>query len=224
MTAGRFPAVLFDLDGTLIDSERLILASYRHAMGKHLGHVPPEEEWKATIGQPLVVQMKMFAEREDQVDDLIGTYVDHNLSHHDEFVRPFPGLRSVVEAVRDSGRILGIVTSKKRRATHMGLARCDLPADWFEAIVTADDVERYKPEPEPVLEALRQLGVPAGDALFVGDSTHDMKSGRAAGVATAAALWGPYSRAQLEPTGPDYWLAEPGELLEVLELSIGQAT
>ena len=73
MTASRIRAVLFDLDGTLIDSERLILASYRHTMREHLGHVPPEDTWKATIGQPLVVQMKMFADREDQVSAMIGT-------------------------------------------------------------------------------------------------------------------------------------------------------
>jgi pyrophosphatase PpaX len=216
MTAGHIRAVLFDLDGTLIDSERLILSSYRHTMQEHLGHVPPEEIWKSTIGQPLVVQMKMFARSEDQAAAMIQTYVDHNLAHHDDYVLPFPGVRSVVEVVRESGRSLGIVTSKKRRATHMGLARCDLPAEWFEAIVTADDVKRYKPEPEPVLEALERLGVSACQAMYVGDSTHDMRSGRAAGVATAAALWGPYTRTQLEPTAPDLWLAEPGDLLPAL--------
>jgi pyrophosphatase PpaX len=216
VTAAAARVVLFDLDGTLIDSERLILASYRHTMRKHLGHVPPEETWKATIGQPLVVQMKMFADREDKVSAMIRTYVDHNLANHDDYVNPFPGVRSLVEAIRESGRVLGIVTSKKRRATHMGLARCDLPVEWFTAIVTADDVERYKPEPEPVLEALDQLGISGAEALFVGDSTHDMRCGRAAGVLTAAVLWGPYTRAQLEPTEPDVWLEEPGDLLTVL--------
>jgi pyrophosphatase PpaX len=218
MTAAGVRTVLFDLDGTLIDSERLILASYRHAMREHLGYVPPEEKWLATIGQPLVVQMKMFAERPDQVDDMIRTYVEHNLSHHDELVRPFPGVRPVLEAVRASGRRMGIVTSKKRRATRMGLARCELPEEWFATIVTADDVERYKPEPEPVLKALEQTGSAAREAMYVGDSTHDMKSGRAAGVVTAAALWGPYSRAQLEPTEPDLWLAGPGDLPPALGL------
>jgi len=212
-------AVLLDLDGTLIDSERLILASYRHTMREHLGHVPSEETWKATIGQPLVVQMKMFAETDHQVDAMIRTYVDHNLSHHDDLVRPFPGMRSVIEAVRESGVDLGIVTSKKRRSTHMGLARCGLPVEWFGVIVTADDVERYKPEPEPVLAALEGLGMRAEDTVFVGDSTHDMRSGRAAGVTTAAALWGPYTRAQLEPTEPDLWLDEPGDLLDALGIN-----
>ncbi|MBT8478415.1 MAG: HAD-IA family hydrolase [Gemmatimonadetes bacterium] len=221
MTTGDVRAVLFDLDGTLIDSERLILASYRHTMQEHLDHVPPEETWKATIGQPLVVQMKMFADRPDQVEAMIQTYVDHNLSNHDSYVRPFAGVRSVLQAIRRSGRVLGIVTSKKRRATHMGLERCDLPAEWFAAIVTADDVERYKPEPDPVLSALRQAGVGASKAMFVGDSTHDMRSGRAAGVVTAAALWGPYSRAQLEPTEPDLWLEAPGDLLPALGLTSG---
>ena len=117
-------AVLFDLDGTLIDSERLILASYRHAMQTHLGHVPPDESWLATIGQPLIVQMKLYARTEEEVPALIETYVEHNMKHHDELVRPFPGMREVVETVRDSGLSLGIVTSKKARATGRGLRRC----------------------------------------------------------------------------------------------------
>jgi pyrophosphatase PpaX len=150
---------------------------------------------------------------------MIRTYVDHNLANHDDYVRPFPGVRQVLESLRGSGRTLGIVTSKKRRATHMGLARCDLPAEWFEAIVTADDVERYKPEPEPVLRALEVMRLEAEEAVFVGDSTHDMRSGRSAAVATAAALWGPYSRAQLEPTGPDLWLDEPQDLLPALGIA-----
>ncbi len=214
MTAGGVRAVLFDLDGTLIDSERLILASYRHTMQEHLGHVPPEDMWKATIGQPLVVQMKLFSEREDQVAAMIQTYVDHNLANHDDYVRPFPGVRSVLEAVRESGRALGIVTSKMQRATHI------LPVEFFRAIVTADDVERYKPEPEPGLKALEQSGIAAPGAMFVGDSTHDMRSGRAAEVITAAALWGPYSRDQLEPTEPDLWLEEPGDLLPALGIAV----
>ena len=152
---------------------------------------------------------------------MIRTYVDHNLSNHDDYVRPFPGVRAVLQTIRESGRVLGVVTSKKRRATHMGLARCDLPLEWFATIVTADDVDRYKPEPEPVLRALEVAGFPPSGAMYVGDSTHDMRSGRAAGVVTAAALWGPYSRAQLEPTAPDLWLEAAADLLPALGLGVG---
>ena len=211
----RLRGVLFDLDGTLIDSEELILASYRHAMRTVLGQVPPEETWRSTIGQPLVVQMKMYARSEDEVPVLIRAYVDHNMAHHDELVRPFPGMREVVSSLRGDGLSLGIVTSKKAHATGRGLRRCDLPAEWFGAIVTADDVERYKPEPEPVQKALELLELESDEVVFVGDSTHDMLSGRAAGVATAAALWGPYSREQLEPTRPDTWLERPADILSL---------
>lgn len=211
-------AFLFDLDGTLIDSERLILASYRHAMRAHLGYVPPEEDWRRTIGQPLVVQMKMFARSDEEAAAMINTYVDHNLRHHDDLVRPFPGMREAVATIREAGVVLAIVTSKKRRATHMGLSRCEFPPEWFGAIVTADDVDRYKPDPAPVLKALAELDRLPDDTVFVGDSTHDMRSGKAAGVRTAAALWGPYTREQLEPTRPDVWLERPTDLLSLLDL------
>ena len=89
----------------------------------------------------------------------------------------------------------------------------------MELIIGADDVVNPKPHPEPVQEALRRLGEPATGAVYVGDSVHDMESGRAAGVKTAAVLWGPFSRHDLERTMPDYWLEKPADLLKVLGIS-----
>jgi pyrophosphatase PpaX len=208
--------VLFDLDGTLIDSEELILASYRHTMRLHLGRVPPDDEWRRGIGTPLVVQMRGFAANEEAVSAMIRTYTEHNLAHHDDLVRPFPEVRDTVRLLRTAGFALAIVTSKKSRATHLGLRRCDLPLKWFDSIVTADDVKRYKPHAEPVLRALEPLRRIPAEAVFVGDSPHDMRAGRAAGVFTAAALWGPFGRSQLEPTDPDAWLDAPGDVLALL--------
>jgi pyrophosphatase PpaX len=144
---------------------------------------------------------------------MVATYRAHTYSAHDDLVRPFEGMRGVLRELRSSGVSLGIVTSKHSVGTAMGLRACELESDWFRTIVTSDSVEEYKPHPRPVLAALEDLGtVPGKDVLFVGDSTHDVRSGRAAGVSTAAAVWGPYEAPGLESVEPDYWLRSITEL------------
>ncbi len=221
MTAPGGPSwprtVVFDLDGTLIDSEGLILASFRHTMQRHLGAAPPDEAWRRTIGRPLVVQVKEFARTDAEAEAMVRTYTEHNLANHDRLVRPFAGIRDALERLRGDGRVLAIATSKRRIATRMGLAACQLPEKWFAAIVTADDVTRYKPDAEPVLQAL--AGAREADprqAVYVGDSVHDMQSGRAAGVRTAAVLWGPNDRGTLAPELPDFWIERPEQINGVL--------
>lgn len=215
---GGYQTVLFDLDGTLIDSEDLILASYRHTMATHLGAVPSEQVFRETIGQPLVVQFSAYARHEEELRAMIRTYGEHNLAHHDQLVRPFPGVGEMLQGLRHQGTRLGIVTSKRASMARRGLEHCDIAPGWFAAFVTSDSVSQYKPHPEPVQTALRHLGeADPGKAVFVGDSTHDMRAGRAAGVGTAAALWGPYTRAQLEATKPDFWLASPGCVLDLMD-------
>lgn len=219
---GRPPAdglrtVVFDLDGTLIDSEGLILSSYRHTMRTHLGAAPPDEAWRATIGRPLAIQVRDFARSDEEAEAMVQTYTEHNLANHDRLVRPFAGIAECVEALRSGGYRLAIATSKRRVATRMGLAACGLPESWFASIVTADDVTRFKPEPEPVLRALAEAGeADPGRAAYVGDSVHDMRSGRAAGVRTVAVLWGPNGRDVLEPEAPDWLVETPRELAALL--------
>jgi pyrophosphatase PpaX len=120
-----------------------------------------------------------------------------------------------VRRVRQTGRRVGLVTSKNRVGAVRGLRFLGLE-DQMELIVAADDVANPKPHPEPVLSATTQLGIPPAETIYVGDSTHDMVSGRAAGARTAAVLWGPFGRAHLAPTEPDYWLERPESLLSVL--------
>ena len=212
-----FGTIVFDLDGTLIDSEGLILASFRHTMRRHLGEAPPDEAWRATIGRPLVVQVRDFARNDAEAEAMVRTYTEHNLSNHDRLVRSFDGIRESLQLLREAGRTLAIATSKRSVAARMGLAACGLPEEWFAAIVTADDVTRYKPDAEPVLLALAGAGSDgAGRAVYVGDSIHDMRSGRAAGVSTAAVLWGPNDRSVLASEAPDLWIERPDQIPAVL--------
>jgi pyrophosphatase PpaX len=202
---------LFDLDGTLIDSIELILRSYRHTMRTHRREEPPDHIWMEGLGTPLWVQFRRFTDDAAEIDAMVETYRAYNLAHHDELVRPYDGVVEAVRALRRPGRSLGLVTSKMRSGAFRGLRRAGLE-DAFEVVVGADEVTHPKPHPEPVLIALERLGAPATGAVFIGDSRHDLECGRAAGVKTAAALWGPFDRADLEALAPDYWLERPQDL------------
>lgn len=213
----RVNTVLLDLDGTLIDSRDLILSSFRHTMETHLGWVPPDGAWLANMGKPLITQLRGFAETEHQAAEMMETYRQHNAREHDRVVRPFPGMSETLRRLRASGYRLGVVTSKMREMAVRGLETCGLPLDWFSALVTADDPVAHKPDPAPVALALERTGAAsAARALFVGDSVWDLLAGRAAGTATAAALWGPFGREDLTDGAPDYWLAEPPAIGELL--------
>lgn len=207
--------VLFDLDGTLIDSVRLILDSYHHTLAQHGQSPRSDEYWLAGLGTPLRVQFKHWADDPETLDAMIGTYREYNLSHHDAMVTPYPGTVDMVRRIRGAGYRTGLVTSKNKPGALRGLKLVGLEES-MELVIGADDVTNPKPHGEPVELALRLLGEPASAAVFVGDSVHDMESGRAAGVRTAAVLWGPFGRGHLEGATPDFWLEQPADLLALL--------
>jgi len=202
---------LFDLDGTLIDSIELILRSYRHTMRVHRREVPSDDVWMRGLGTPLWVQFRHFTDDPSEIEAMVATYRAYNLAHHDELVRPYAGVVDAVRGLQGPGRALGLVTSKLRSGALRGLKAAALESA-FDVIVGADEVTHPKPHPEPVLRALERLAAPAAGAVFIGDSRHDLECGRAAGVKTAAVLWGPFDRAHLEDLEPDYWLERPQDI------------
>lgn len=207
---------LFDLDGTLINSVRLILDSYHYTTRKHALPQHTDAEWLAGLGTPLRVQFAPYADTPERMAELIASYREYNLANHDQQVTPYPGVVDAMRALHARSVRLGLVTSKNRSGAERGLRVAGLDGI-FEVIVGSDDVVNPKPAAEPVLKALTLLGVGAAGAVYIGDSVHDMESGRAAGVKTAAVLWGPFGREELSRTRPDWWLERPGELVGLLE-------
>lgn len=212
MPPASLDTVLFDLDGTLIDSIELIQKSYVHAIDAHGLPQPDESFWLAGLGRPLVWQFAQFTDDPAEVEALIVTYREYNLAHHDELVTPYPGAVESVGALVERGLRLGIVTSKARASALRGLDCCGFDSGWFESMVASDDVSEHKPHPGPVLHALEALGASASSAIMVGDSPHDLASGRAAGTRTAAVAWGPFPHESLRASEPDHWLAHPEEI------------
>lgn len=221
--AAAVRTVLFDLDGTLIDSRELILSSFRHTMRSHLGRVPPDSAWLETMGTPLLAQLRDFAGDGDDVQAMMETYLEHNARVHDRLVCSFEGARATVDRLRERGYRVGLVTSKLRDSARRGLAACDLPVDWFEAVVTASDPVPHKPDPAPVRLALERMEEAPDRAIFVGDTVWDLRAGRAAGVFTAAALWGSFDRGALEAEDPDFVFESPEELPALLDGGPGRS-
>lgn len=214
--SGRdWDAVLFDLDGTLVDTVELILHCYRHTMTTHLGECLPDARWLETIGQPLRTQLALFARDEDEAARMLETYVTFQRGVHDGMVAAFPGVPDVVARLDARGVRQAVVTSKGREMAGRTLTRCGL-FDAFEFVVSADDVRRGKPDPEPVEQALGRMGLTRPErVLFVGDSPWDLRSGRAAGTKTAAVLWGPYDPGRLAEEEPDFTVESVAGLLDL---------
>lgn len=208
--------VLFDLDGTLIDSIELILSSMRYAFRKLERTCPTDEEWTAGIGIPLFTMMRRYARDNDDSKLLIGAYREHQIANHDRLVRCYDDVIDVVDGLRARGHLTGVVTSKGEWLAMKGLALVGL-ASRMDTIVGADSSSRHKPDPEPVRIALQRLDCAPEHAIYVGDSVHDLMSGRAAGVKTAAALWGAFKRKDMEPGEPDFWLDSIVELPAVVQ-------
>jgi pyrophosphatase PpaX len=211
----RFPVVLFDLDGTLIDSGPIILASMQHATKTVLGREIAYEELAATVGgQGLVAQMRALDP--ERVDELVEVYRRHNDPLHDT-LEAFDDLLHVLPRLRDEGRRLGIVTAKRHRTVRLALDRFPDLAEQFDVVVGYEDTEVHKPAPEPVLAALGKLGAEPGEAAYVGDSPFDVQAAKAAGVFAVAVGWGGiHPDERLLEEEPDAFVRSPQELLDVL--------
>lgn len=210
----RYPTVLFDLDGTLVDSGAIILASFKHAARTVLARDVEEEQIAALVGgSNLHDQMRVLSPA--HVDELVRVYREHNRPLHDE-LEAFDGVEELMETLSGQGRKLGIVTAKGRQTVDLAFAVLSLEG-YFDAVVTADMTDRHKPDPAPVLKALELLESEPAEAAFVGDSPYDIAAGKAAGVFTVAVSWGKiHPEERLLEAGADVLVHSPKELLDVL--------
>lgn len=193
--------ILFDLDGTLIDTIELIRESMRHATATVLGEALPDDVLMRNVGVPLINQMREFSP--EHADALLAAYREHNHRVHDVMVKEYPGVETALERFSARGLKMGIVTSKSRAVALMGIDRFSLMR-FFETLVACDDVPIHKPEPYPLLHAAQQLGVEITRCAYVGDSPHDMAASIAAGSISIAATWGGFTKERVLEPGPEY--------------------
>ncbi|MGE5360514.1 MAG: HAD family hydrolase [Bacteroidales bacterium] len=216
-------AVLFDLDGTLVDTIPLIFACYEHALRVHLpGFDPGREAIVANLGRSLGDILEDFAVAARAPSPravsfrMMETYRAFQLANIDRLIRPYEGMRETLSTLHARGLTLGVVTSKIE-----SMARLCLEHDRLEGFLSAsvfhDDTARHKPDPEPLLYAARTFGLTPGRTAYVGDSINDMMAARAAGMRGIGALWGPATAEALTAAGADAVAERPQDLLGLFE-------
>ncbi len=203
-------AVLFDLDGTLLDTVPFILAAVRHAFDGY-PRAPTDAEWIDGIGTPLKKQLEQFAVRPEDVEGLYEKYREFWLGKHDRFTKPFDDAVEVVRTLHAAGHPLGVVTAKVEVGTHRSLRHVGIDA-FMSVVVAADSGVPPKPAPDGVWLAARRLDRSPAETVFIGDSPHDVAAGNAAGVVTIAATWGACTREQLAAASPRYFAGSISEL------------
>jgi pyrophosphatase PpaX len=208
----RYSVVLFDLDGTVIDSGAIILASMRHAAETVIGGSYTDEQLLAAVGGP-GLEAQMQALDPGRVDELVRVYRAHNEPLH-ETLALCAGMDVVLDALKDRGHTLGIVTAKRRATVELAFARVPIE-HLFDVVVGGDETERHKPDPAPLQLALERLGARPEDAAYIGDSPFDMQAARAAGLYAIGVAWG-----RIHPpetlADADVVVTEAGELLELV--------
>lgn len=216
-TSDQPRAILFDLDGTVLDTLELIYQCYTKTVTVHCGRDGDRVLWEGCTGLPL---RELFGRTftafgrtldEPTLAAAVQTYREF-LHASDGRVRVFPGVRETLEELRDRGLPLGIVTTKHEVSAlrHLRLQGLE---PLFDVVVAGDHCAHYKPHPEPFLKAAEALGVPPARAVAVGDSEHDIEGAHAAGMPAVAALWGTIRRARLLAAAPEYRAETPAGLL-----------
>ena len=210
----RFPTVLFDLDGTVVDSGAIILASMRHATREVLGRDYSDDELMQAVGGP-GLEAQMHALAPEHVERLVDVYRAHNIPLHDE-LEACLGIEDVLARLNEEGCRLGVVTAKRRDTAQLAFDRVGL-GHFFAAVVGGDETERHKPDPAPLLLGAERLGADPAETAYVGDSPFDVRAAKAAGMFAVAVTWGRiHDRSRLEAEKPDAIVDTAEELLAVL--------
>jgi len=206
--------VLFDLDGTLIDSTDLIIASYEHTY-RAMGRIMARDAILADLGIPLRNTLQRYFAGAD-LERATDIYLEFNLGRHDAGVQQVAGVAGLVRRLATGGLRLGVVTSKLRNTALRGLALCNLDR-WFGVVVAKEDTLRHKPDSEPLIYALAAFDADARQCAYVGDTAHDVEAARGAGVRSVAALWRPVEPDAFAGWEPDAYARTPDEAADILE-------
>lgn len=204
--------VLFDLDGTLIDTNELINKSFRHTFEKY-GYSFSDKELSQFNGPPL---RDTFTKLNPKLaEEMVQTYRAHNLAHHETYIKAFPNVENTIKALLENDIKIGVVSAKMRPGVDLGLEIAGL-AKYFDTIVTIDDVKNPKPHPESVFMAMEKLNAKPAATIMVGDNYHDIESGRDAGAQTAAVAWSAKGKGFLQQYNPTYMLEDMSDLIKIV--------
>ena len=210
----RFKYVLFDLDGTLINTNKIIIDSFKYTLKKHLDLEVEGSEILKYFGEPLITTLERFSKFEAK--DMYDTYIQYNESIHDENIWIFNNVDTVLKNLEDMGCIMAVVTSKRKALAIRGLKVLDLYR-YFQKVIALEDTLRHKPNPDPILKALEELDGDKDKALMVGDSEYDIKCAMNAEVKSVLVGWSAAEAHQDPDMEPDYIIKDIIHLMDIVK-------
>lgn len=213
----KINTVLFDFDGTIMDTNKVILQSWQHTFRTVEGKERPEEEIISTFGEPLHITMEKILPQ-IPAEEGIQIYRSYHRDKFKDLIEIFPGILDLLKELKARGYKTGIVTSRLRHTTEIGLEKYDM-VKYFDTIVTCDDTDKFKPDPEPVNIALERLGSKPEESVMLGDSMFDILCAKNAGAKAVLVSWA-LAVSDEEKTGenaPDYIIEKAEDLLPILE-------
>ncbi|MDF2593601.1 MAG: HAD-superfamily hydrolase, subfamily variant 1 [Clostridia bacterium] len=211
----KYKYILFDLDGTLIDTNTLIIDSFKHTYKTHLDRDIDEKEILQYFGEPLITTLRRYSP--ENAEELYDTYINYNESIHDNSVSLCCNIKECLEQLKEIGCVMAVVTSKRSKMAHQGLELFDI-MKYFTEVITVDDTTEHKPHPAPVLKALEKLGAAPEEAIMVGDSIFDIQCAHNAGVKAIQVAWGA-ALEHLEQEPPDFLV---DNALEIVDIARGE--
>ncbi|WP_232843512.1 pyrophosphatase PpaX [Sporosarcina beigongshangi] len=214
MMAKPITTLLFDFDGTLMDTNELIMQTFEHVLGNHYPGKYSREDILPFLGPTL--HETFSSVDSNRTEELIAEYRAWNKKMHDALTSEFDGVSETLKLLREAGFKMAVVSTKRNDMLFKGLNL--LTVDHvFDAVIGMDDVTKTKPDPEPILLALERLGATADEALMIGDNYHDIEGGKNAGVRTAGVAWSAKGEAFLQTFQPDYMLQHITDLLRIVK-------
>ncbi len=213
----KINTVLFDFDGTIMDTNSVVLQSWQHTFRTVEGKERPTEEIISTFGEPLSITMEKLLPQ-IPAEEGIQIYRGYHYDNFSDLIGVFPGILELLEALREKGYKTGIVTSRLRHTTQVGLQKYDMEK-YFDTIVTCDDTGKHKPDPEPLNIAMDRLGSKPDETIMIGDSMFDIICAKNAGVKSVLVGWAlaVSEEDKYGENAPDYVLSNAADLLKILE-------
>lgn len=207
-------AVIFDLDGTLLNTDLLIKKSFDHVFEKYKpGYQLTHEEHLSFLGPTLKDTFERYFPS-SMSDELIEYYRDFNHAHHEDYVTIYPTVKETLQYFKDNDYPLAVVTTKFSEAAYIGLDLFDL-RDYFDIVLGMDQVQNVKPDPEGILRVMNEMA--CKKAVYIGDNTSDILAGKNAGVYTIGVKWTPKGTQDMEKLQPDLMINQMDEIIDFIE-------
>lgn len=219
ITAMKIRFILFDLDGTLVDSSRDLTEAVNTGLASFGGRVFTPEEIKRLVGEGVTrLVEKVFPEGDNAGREIVKErMLEHYGAHATRYSRPYKGIDELLQELCKRKLPLAVVSNKNEKLSRQVLDELNM-GPYFQAVFGSDSAPERKPSPVPLIAAAARLGMAPGGGLMVGDSDFDILAGRGAGMKTCGVTWGFRSREKLKSVGADYLIDRPRDLPGIIGL------